>query len=95
MAPRGWIALTHNKRIRWERDELDDLMRYGVKAFFIIGKGPHPEYAPAVLRNLHKIRRLIRRHSEPFIARIYQERNEVELWLSFRQWTEGRKMGRR
>lgn len=26
---RGWIALSHNKRIRYERDELDDLMTYG------------------------------------------------------------------
>ena len=35
---KGWIALTHNKRIRYDRDELEDLMTYGVKAFFIIGK---------------------------------------------------------
>ena len=35
---RGWIARLHNKRIRYEPDELDDLMTYGVKAFFIVGK---------------------------------------------------------
>jgi hypothetical protein len=39
---RGWVALSHNKSIRYEPDELDDLMSYRVRAFFIIGKGPHP-----------------------------------------------------
>jgi hypothetical protein len=47
---KGWVALTHNKRIRWERDELGDLMEHGVMAFFIIGKGPHAALAAAVLR---------------------------------------------
>ena len=60
---RGWVALTHNKKIRWERDELSDLMTYGVKAFFIIGKGPHPAFAAAVLMNIHKVKKLIRQES--------------------------------
>lgn len=92
----GWIALSHNKGIRYERDELDDLMLHGVKAFFIIGKGPHPAFAAAVLRNLHKIKRLIRKQTEPFAAKIYQERDEVEIWITYQQWLEARRSdGRR
>jgi hypothetical protein len=49
---KGWIALSHNKYIRYERDELDDLMKSGVKAFFVIGKGPHPAFANAILKIL-------------------------------------------
>jgi len=86
----GWIALSHNKRIRYERDELDDLMSYRVKAFFIIGKGPHPAFAAAVLRNLRKVLRLIHENEDPFVARIYQERDEVNLWVTYEQWKQGR-----
>ena len=86
----GWIALSHNKRIRYERDELDDLMSYRVKAFFIIGKGPHPAFAAAVLRNLRKVLRLIQKNEDPFVARIYQERDEVSLWVTYEQWKLGR-----
>lgn len=90
---RDWVALTHNKRIRWERDELSDLMTYGVRAFFIIGKGPHAALAAAILRNIHKIRKLVHTEPAPFAARVYQERNEVSLWVTRRQWVEGRRPG--
>jgi hypothetical protein len=92
---RGWVALTHNKRIRYERDELDELMTSHVKAFFIIGKGPHPALARAVLRNAGRIRRLIRRHAEPFVAKVYQEREEVEVWITYDQWRKDRRSRRR
>jgi len=91
---KGWIALSHNKRIRYERDELDDLMTAGVKAFFIVGKGPHPAFASAFLRNLHKMKRLLRKCSEPFVAKVYQGRDDVELWVTYSQWLESRKAGR-
>lgn len=91
---RGWIALSHNKRIRYERGELDDLMTAGVKAFFVIGKGPHPAFAAALLRNAHKIKRMIRKIPEPFVAKVYQERDDVEIWITYQQWKEGRRIGR-
>jgi hypothetical protein len=91
---RGWIALSHNKNIRYERDELDDLMTHGVKAFFLIGKGPHAAFATAVVHNIQKIKRMIYKYDEPFAAKIYQDRKAVELWITYRQWYEGRKRGR-
>ena len=90
---KGWIALSHNKRIRYERDELDDLMNAGVKAFFMIGKGPHAAFAASFLRNRHKMIRMIRKQPEPFVAKVYQERNDVELWVTYRQWLEERVPG--
>lgn len=86
----GWIALSHNKRIRYERDELDDLMTYRVKAFFIIGKGPHPAFAAAVLANIRRILKLIRKNDEPFVARVYQGRDEVNVWVTHEEWRQGR-----
>lgn len=93
VAERGWIAFSHNKRIRWQRDELDDLMAYRVKVFFIIGKGPHAEFAAAILRNIQKVKRMVRKHEESFIAKIYQDRDDVEPWLTYSQWLEGRRLG--
>lgn len=90
----GWIALSHNKNIRYQRDELDDLMAAGVKAFFVIGKGPHPALAAAFLRSLNRMRKLIRGEAEPFVAKVYQESPEVELWVTHRQWRKGRRQGR-
>ncbi len=92
---KGWIALSHNKYIRYERDELDDLMRFGVKAFFLIGKGPHAAYAAAILRNIGKMRELIQAQTEPFVAKVYQNQDEVSLWVTYEQWMEGRRRSRR
>lgn len=69
-------------------------MNAGVKAFFVIGKGPHPAFARAFLRNANRIRRMIRKVSEPFVAKVYQERDDVEIWVTYQQWMEGRRMGR-
>lgn len=88
---RGWVALTHNKAIRYERDQLDDLMAHGATTFFIIGKGPHSEYAAAVLRVVAKMKKLIRRQPRPFIAKIFQSRPEVELWVTYDEWRVGRR----
>lgn len=89
---KGWIALTHNKRIRWEPDELDALMEAGVRAFFIIGKGPHLEFAHSVLAAYPRIRRLIDSQKQPFAARIYQHSREVDLWVTYAQWSKGRRL---
>jgi hypothetical protein len=88
---KGWIALSHNKYIRYERDELDELMTCGVKAFFIIGKGPHAAYAGAILRNLDGIYRCVRETAEPFVAKVYQNREEVSLWVTYTTWLEERR----
>lgn len=88
---RNWVALTHNKRIRWETDELDQLMEAKVRAFFIIGKGPHPALAQAVLGSYRKIQRFLLKNEAPFAARIYQQTGEVDMWLTFDQWKASRR----
>lgn len=93
---RGWVALTHNKYIRWERDELDALMLAGVKAFFIIGKGPHLEFAKVVIECQESIRSFLHEHPGPFAARIYQHAREVKMWVTFEEWQAQRQeAGRR
>lgn len=92
---RGWVALTHNKYIRWERDELDELMLAGVRAFFIIGKGPHLELARAVIDCRADVQAFLREHTGPFAARIYQQTREVKMWLTLEDWKAQREKSRR
>jgi hypothetical protein len=92
---RGWVALTHNKYIRYERDELDELMLAGVRAFFIIGKGPHLEFARTIIDCQDAIGIFLREHPGPFAARVYQQTREVKMWLTLDEWKEQRGRFRR
>jgi hypothetical protein len=67
-------------------------MEAGVRAFFIIGKGPHPEFARAVLAAYPKIRRLIDSQKQAFAARVYQSSREVDLWVTYAQWRKARRV---
>jgi hypothetical protein len=40
---RGWIALTHDRRIRHKPNERDAVMRHNVALLVIVGKAPFPE----------------------------------------------------
>jgi PIN domain-containing protein len=91
VAAKGWSALTHNKYIRYERDQLDDLMSFGVKTFFIIGRGPqNTEFAPAILAAYPRLRKLIRKEPKPFAGKIFQDRRRAEVWVRYDEWQAGR-----
>lgn len=45
-------------------------------------------------QNIQRIKRLIRKHDEPFAAKVYQGRKDVDLWVTHRQWQEARRLRR-
>ena len=69
---RGWIALTHDRRIRYKPNERDAVIRHGVALLVIVGAAPFPELAHAFVGSLPVIERFLRRHRPPFIARVYR-----------------------
>ena len=92
---KGWIALTHNKAIRYNLQERDMVMRAGVPLFMLIGHHPHGVLARNLVNTLPKIYRFLSTHQRPFIARVYKapdpdfkEGNpgRVDLWLSYDEW---------
>lgn len=96
----GWIALTHNKEIRYNIQERDMVMRAGVPLFMLIGHHPHPVLAENLVNTLPRVRRFLDRTPRPFIARIYKASDEdvtagrpgrVNLWLSHDDWKELRR----
>jgi len=68
---RGWIAITHDRTIRYTPEAVDALMEAGTKTFVLIGKHAHAKLAQAFVEALPQIRRLITRHDEAFIAKVY------------------------
>ncbi len=76
----GWIVLSHNKRIRRTSSQTDQLMRYGLRAFMLVGNAtPNPPGQKSVftrslaenfVRTLPMVHRFVRRHDGPWIARV-------------------------
>lgn len=76
----GWIVLSHNKRIRRTSSQTDQLMRYGLRAFMLVGNAtPNPpgqrsvftrSLAENFVRTLPMVHRFLRRHEGPWIARV-------------------------
>ncbi len=91
----GWIAITHDRTIRYTPEAVDALMEAGTKTLVLIGKHPHPKLADSFLRALPQIKRLIKKHDEPFIAKVYTVNPDTSkakpiarIWYTERQWRE-------
>ena len=69
---RGWIALTHDRRIRYKPNERDAVIRHGVGLLVIIGAAPFPDLARAFVVTLPRIEDFLGRHKPPFIAKVYR-----------------------
>jgi hypothetical protein len=69
---RGWIALTHDSRIRYKPTERDAVIRHGVALLVIVGKAPFAELAKAFMMTLPRIERFLAAHDPPFIAKVYR-----------------------
>jgi hypothetical protein len=103
VAERGWLALSHNKRIRRVPVERDAAMRSGLALFLLIGKMPHGELAKNVVATAPRIVEFREKHQPPFIARVSRPETKfaigsrpgtVELALSESQWRELLRRGR-
>jgi PIN like domain len=87
---RGWIVLTHDRRIRYKPNERDAVMRHGVALLVIVGAAPYPDLARAFVATLPRVQQFLGRHKPPFIAKVYRPSpretarratpGRVELW---------------
>ena len=68
----GWIALTHDRRIRYKPNERDAVVRHRVALFVIIGHAPHAKLAHAFVNTLPRIKSFIERHHPPYIAKVHR-----------------------
>ena len=88
---RGWIALTHDRRIRYKPNERDAVMRYSVALLVVVGNAPFPELARAFVATIPRIEHFLASHQAPFIAKVYRpspdktaprrgEPGRIQLW---------------
>ena len=70
VARRGWIALTHNKRIRYTPNEKEAVMQFGVRLLVIVGDAPHPELAKSFVATAQAIEQFLSGRPGPFIAKV-------------------------
>lgn len=69
---RGWIVLTRDKSIRRRPNELAAVEDASIAMFAIVGKAPHAVLAANFIATLPRIEAFIKRHTPPYIARVYQ-----------------------
>jgi hypothetical protein len=90
---RGWVALTHDRRIRYKPNERDAVIRHGLALLVIVGDAPFPELAHAFVATIPRIEQFLASHQPPFIAKVYRpapdttaprraEPGRIELWYS-------------
>ena len=89
----GWIAITHDSRIRYKPNELAAVVANRVALLVIVGHAPFPELAHSFVGTRIRIERFLSKHMAPFIAKVYRaapseiSRNpnapgRVEMWYS-------------
>ncbi|HWY26156.1 MAG TPA: hypothetical protein VNX47_14620, partial [Nevskia sp.] len=68
----GWIAITHDSRIRYKPNELAAVIHYRVPLLVVVGSAPYPKLAEHFVATLPRILTFIAAHSPPYIAKVYR-----------------------
>jgi hypothetical protein len=69
---RQWVALTHDRRLRYKPNERAAVIRHKVMLLVVIGHAPFPGLARSFLATLGRIEAFLDQHSPPFIAKVYR-----------------------
>ncbi len=72
IAARGWVAVTHDARIRYKPNELEAVIRHNVTLLVIVGKVPYPDLAHSFVATYTQIVRFLESHAPPLIAKSYR-----------------------
>ena len=91
IAARGWVALTHDARIRYKPNELAAVVQYRATLLVMVGQAPHADLARHFVNMVPRVLAFLDRHRPPVIAKVYRPspaelaRNaratgRVELW---------------
>ena len=62
----GWVAITHNSRIRYTPNEKQAVLVHGVRLLVIIGQAPYAELAHSFVATRARIEAFLHRQEAPF-----------------------------
>jgi PIN domain-containing protein len=71
-ARQGWIALTHDLRIRYKPNELAAVIEHKASLLVVMGRAPYPELARSFVNTLNAIVKFVARHPPPMIGKVYR-----------------------
>lgn len=88
---RGWIAVTHDKRIRYKPNQLEAVAVNRVALLVVVGQAPFRDLAASFVAMRDRIEGFIADHHPPYIAKVYRASPEalarnpyasgrIELW---------------
>ncbi|MGE0114492.1 MAG: hypothetical protein AB7T07_06375 [Steroidobacteraceae bacterium] len=69
---RGWVAVTHDGRIRYKPNELAAVIEHQVTLLVMIGHAPYPQLAHSFVATHKRILDFLARHHPPLIAKVYR-----------------------
>lgn len=72
VAGKGWVALTHDKRIRYKPNELAAVVEHKAALLVVVGDAPFAELAKAFVATSPDVLKFIAEHEAPYIAKVYR-----------------------
>lgn len=90
---RGWVAITHDGRIRYKPNELAAVVEHHVALLVMIGHAPYAELAHVFVATQARILHFLEQHQPPYIAKVYRNTGSnakgdlaapgrIEVWYS-------------
>lgn len=72
VASRGWVAVTHDGRIRYKPNEIAAVREGRLGLIVLVGKVRHAELAANFVRSVARIEAFVAAQERPFIAKLYR-----------------------
>ncbi|MGH8513862.1 MAG: hypothetical protein ACREV8_07950 [Gammaproteobacteria bacterium] len=69
---RGWVAVSHDRRIRYKPNELAAVVRHRVRLLVVVGKAPFSQLARHFVTTVPRITKFLAKHTPPLIAKVYR-----------------------
>ncbi len=69
---RGWVAVSHDKRIRYKPNERAAVVRHSVTLIVVVGKAPFSQLARHFVATVPRIADFLAKHTSPLIAKVYR-----------------------
>ncbi|MGH8584652.1 MAG: hypothetical protein ACREWE_00155 [Gammaproteobacteria bacterium] len=68
----GWVAVSHDRRIRYKPNELAAVDLHRVTLLVVVGKAPFPKLARHFVATVPRITHFLAGHTPPLIAKVYR-----------------------
>lgn len=75
---RGWVAISHDKRIRYKPNEHRAVRDHEVALLVVIGDATFADLAHSFVATWGRIERFITDHAPPYIAKVYRGAKAID-----------------